>query len=388
MWSGESSLTPANNPMIEPSPQPEPILAPQAGPAPELSVVLVSYESRTDLERLLPTVFTQGLELEVLVVDNHPGDGTADWLRIAYPSVRVIPRPDNPGYAGGNNTGITEARGRYVLILNPDTQLHPGTLRVLLETCASLREGSEAIRAHPKALVGAKLLNPDGTVNAAGNQMHYSGITTCRGLHAPAERHRGLEPVPLLSGAALIAAKETWVELGGFDEDYWMYLEDTDLSLRARLRGYPLLCANEALITHYYRLGMNPRKFYYLERNRLLTLCKVYQERTLRRMAPALLLTELATWGFALLKGPAYLAARWRGYAWLYRNRERIRQKRAEVQKTRVIPDATLLEDALTHLPFEQLASPPLAGLLDRLTRPLYALLRPRMDKSGLGRAA
>lgn len=364
--------------MIEPNPQPEPILAPQAGPVPELSVVLVSYESRTDLERLLPTVFTQGLELEVLVVDNHPGDGTADWLRIAYPSVRVIPRPDNPGYAGGNNTGITEARSRYVLILNPDTELHPGALGVLLE----------AIRAHPQALIGAKLLNPDGTVNAAGNQMHYSGITTCRGLLAPAERHRGLEPVPLLSGAALIAAKETWVELGGFDEDYWMYLEDTDLSLRARLRGYPLLCANDALITHYYRLGMNPRKFYYLERNRLLTLCKVYQERTLRQMAPALLLTEFATWGFALLKGPAYLAARWRGYTWLYRNRERIRQKRAEVQKTRVIPDATLLEDALTHLPFEQLTSPPLAGLLDRLTRPLYALLRPRMDKSGLGRAA
>lgn len=83
MWSGESSLTPADNSMIEPNPQPEPILAPQAGPVPELSVVLVSYESRTDLERLLPTVFTQGLELEVLVVDNHPGDGTADWLRIA-----------------------------------------------------------------------------------------------------------------------------------------------------------------------------------------------------------------------------------------------------------------------------------------------------------------
>ncbi|ADH64774.1 glycosyl transferase family 2 [Allomeiothermus silvanus DSM 9946] len=378
MWSGESSLTPADNSMIEPNPQPEPILAPQAGPVPELSVVLVSYESRTDLERLLPTVFTQGLELEVLVVDNHPGDGTADWLRIAYPSVRVIPRPDNPGYAGGNNTGITEARSRYVLILNPDTELHPGALGVLLE----------AIRAHPQALIGAKLLNPDGTVNAAGNQMHYSGITTCRGLLAPAERHRGLEPVPLLSGAALIAAKETWVELGGFDEDYWMYLEDTDLSLRARLRGYPLLCANDALITHHYRLGMNSRKFYYLERNRLLTLCKVYQERTLRQMAPALLLTEFATWGFALLKGPAYLAARWRGYTWLYRNRERIRQKRAEVQKTRVIPDATLLEDALTHLPFEQLTNPPLAGLLDRLTRPLYALLRPRMDKSGLGRAA
>jgi GT2 family glycosyltransferase len=385
MWSGEASLTPADNPMTEPSPQPEPLLEPQASPAPELSVVLVSYGSRADLERLLPTLFAQGLELEVLVVDNRPGDGTADWLRAAYPTrlspgnntVRVIPRADNPGYAGGNNTGIAAARGRYVLILNPDTELHPGALKVLLE----------AIQAYPESLIGAKLLNPDGTVNAAGNQMHYSGITTCRGLNEPAERYRGLEPVPLLSGAALIAAKETLVGLGSFDEDYWMYLEDTDLSLRARLRGHPLFCANDALLTHHYRLGMNPKKFYHLERNRLLTLFKVYEGRTLRRMAPALLLTEFATWGFALLKGPKYLAARWRGYAWLYRNQGRIRQKRAEVQRSRVIPDEALLEGALTQLPFEQLTSPKLAGLLDRLTRPLYTLLRPRLDKSGLGRA-
>ncbi|PZA06435.1 MULTISPECIES: glycosyltransferase family 2 protein [unclassified Meiothermus] len=345
---------------------------------PELSVILVSYGSRADLERLLPTLFAQGLEAEVLVVDNRPGDGTADWLRMTYPHVRVISRSDNPGYAGGNNAGIAEAQGRYVMVLNPDTELHPGALRVLLE----------AIRAHPQALIGAKLLNPDGTVNAAGNQMHYSGITTCRGLYAPAERYRGLEPVPLLSGAALVASKETWAELGGFDEDYWMYLEDTDLSLRARLRGHPLFSANEALITHHYRLGMHPRKFYYLERNRLFTLFKVYEGRTLQRMAPALLLTELATWGFALLRGPAYLAARWRGYAWLYRHRDRIRQKRAEVQRARVIPDAALLEGTLAQLPFEQLTSPKLAGILDRLTRPLYTLLRPRLERSGRGRLA
>jgi len=236
--------------MIEPSPQPEPPLEPQAGPAPELSVVVVSYGSRADLERLLPTLFAQGLEVEVLVVDNRPGDGTTDWLRVAYPSIRVIPRPDNPGYAGGNNTGITAARGHYILILNPDTELHPKALKTLLE----------AIQTHPQALIGAKLLNPDGTVNAAGNQMHYSGITTCRGLNQPAERYRGLEPVPLLSGAALIATKETLLGLGGFDEDYWMYLEDTDLSLRARLRGHPLFCANDALITHHYRLGDEPEE--------------------------------------------------------------------------------------------------------------------------------
>ncbi|WP_018464970.1 glycosyltransferase family 2 protein [Calidithermus timidus] len=335
---------------------------------PELSLLIVAYNSRPDLERLLPSVYAQGVECEILVVDNNPADGTGEWLRQHHPAVRVVVSPRNGGYAGGNNFGIREARGEFVLVLNPDTVLHPGALRTLLE----------AARAHPDALIGAKLLNPDGTVNAVGNHMHYCGITTCRGLGEPAGRHRGLEPVPLVSGAAFIAARRTLLGLGGFDEDYWMYLEDADLSLRARLRGHPIYSANDALITHYYRLGMSPRKFYYLERNRLLTLLKVYEGRTLRRIAPALLLTELATWAFALLKGWPYLRARWEGYGWLWQNRAAIRAKRAEVQRSRSVGDAVILRDMLTKLPFEQLTAPRLAGWLERLTTPLYRMAAPR----------
>ncbi|RIH82770.1 glycosyltransferase family 2 protein [Calidithermus roseus] len=335
---------------------------------PELTLLIVAYNSRADLERLLPSVYGQGVECEILVVDNNPADGTGEWLRQHHPAVRVVASPRNGGYAGGNNFGIREARGEFVLVLNPDTVLHPGALRTLLE----------AIRAHPQALIGAKLLNPDGSVNAVGNHMHYSGITTCRGLNEPATRYRGLEPVPLVSGAAFIAARRTLLELGGFDEDYWMYLEDTDLSLRARLRGHPLLNANDAVITHHYRLGMSPRKFYYLERNRLLTLFKVYEARTLRCIAPALLLTELATWAFALLKGWPYLRAHWQSYRWLWQNRAAVRAKRAEVQRSRTAPDAVILRDALTKLPFEQLTGPKLAGVLERLTTPLYRMAAPR----------
>jgi GT2 family glycosyltransferase len=335
---------------------------------PELTLLIVAYNSRADLERLLPSVYAQGVECEVLVVDNNPADDTGEWLRQQHPAVRVVSSPRNGGYAGGNNFGLREARGEFVLVLNPDTVLHPGALRVLLE----------AARAHPEALIGAKLLNPDGTVNAVGNHMHYAGITTCRGLGEPASRYRGLESVPLVSGAAFIAARRTLLGLGGFDEDYWMYLEDTDLSLRARLRGHPLFSANDAAITHHYRLGMSPRKFYYLERNRLLTLLKVYEGRTLRRIAPALLLTELATWAFALIKGWPYLKARWQGYRWLWHNRAAIRAKRAQVQRSRSVSDAVILRDALTRLPFDQLTGPKLAGVLERLTTPLYRLAAPR----------
>ena len=335
---------------------------------PYLSVVIVSYQSQAHLERSLPALYAQNApSFEVVLVDNCPGDGTAAWVRAHYPEVRVIPSPANTGYAGGNNLGFQHAQGRFVLVLNPDVWLHPGALEVLLR----------AAQTHPRALITPKLLNPDGTVNACGNQMHYTGITTCRGLGDPPQRYRGLHAVPLISGAAFITSREVLEALGGFDAAYFMYLEDTDLSLRARLLGFEVLCAADACATHAYTLGMNPRKFYYLERHRLLTLLKILEGRTLWRMLPALLLTEAAVWAFAFLRGPRYLAARLWGYAWLWRHRTALRAKRRVIQRSRRVSDPVLLGEALIALPFDQLVrSPGLARWLDRLTRPLYRWAR------------
>ena len=142
--------------------------------APRLSIVIVSFHSRADLARCLPSIARQGIEgVEVVVVDNAPGDGTAAWLTHEHPSVRLVTNATNTGYAGGNNLGIEHARGEHVLILNPDTELHDDALRTLLD----------AVRAHPDALVTPKLLQPDGTVNACGNQMHATGITSSCPLH-------------------------------------------------------------------------------------------------------------------------------------------------------------------------------------------------------------
>lgn len=331
---------------------------------PTLSIVIVSYHSREDLERCLPTIERQDFDdYEIVVVDNAPGDGTGEWLAKAYPKVRVVPNEKNTGYAGGNNRGIETASGTYTMILNPDTELHDRALATLLDTA----------RAHPEALVTPKLLNADGTVNACGNQMHPTGITTCRGLGDPVDAHTGTVPVPLVSGAAFLVRRELLLELGGFDARYFMYLEDTDLSLRARSRAYRILCVADAVVTHHYTLGMTPTKFHYLERNRLVTLFRHLEGRTLRRMAAPLLLTELATWVFAFLKGASYVAARARGYAWLWRERDWLRAARAEQQRTRQVDDAALLAGAESTLPFDQLVpSPSIAHWLERLTAPLY----------------
>ena len=171
--------------------------------------------------------------------------------------------------------------------------------------------------------------------------MHYTGIVSCRALGDSPDLHQDLEDIPLLSGAAFLVPTSLYHHLGGFDELYFMYHEDTDLSLRARLQGLRLLCDNGAVAIHRYRLGMNPDKFYLLERNRLLTLLKVLEGRTLWRAAPALALTELATWSFALTRGPAsYLLGRWRGYRWLWLNRREWEAARSDVQARRSVEAA------------------------------------------------
>lgn len=335
---------------------------------PELSILLVSYNSRADLARCLPSIQGQDFSnYELIVVDNHGSDGVADLLTTHYPTVRLLPNPANTGYAGGNNLGLRQARGQWTLILNPDTELRPGCLSKLLVT----------LQANPDAFITPKLLNPDGrTINACGNQMHYTGITTCRGLNETTDAYQGLQAVGLLSGAAFIASTDALRQLGGFDEEYFMYFEDTDLSLRARLCGYRLLCQADAEIVHYYHLGLTADKFYYLERNRLLTLLKVLTWPTLLSLLPALLFTELATWAFAL-RGWAYLRARVRGYLYLWQRRSAIRHARVVIQATRRRADYELLAGSQTALPLVQVSAGPVSHLLDRLTRGLYQVLRP-----------
>jgi GT2 family glycosyltransferase len=339
---------------------------------PELSVLIVAYHSHDDLACCLPSLLAQDYQdFETIVVDNAGAD--SPWLRQHYPQVRVIDNPANTGYAGGNNLAIDAANGRFFLFLNPDTLVHEHALSRLMQTA----------RANPDALVNSKLLHPDGTVNASGLVMHYTGISTCRGLHQDPDTYRGVEAIPLISGAAFVAHRDVIADTGGFRELYFMYLEDIELSLRAKLLGYRILCNNEAVITHDYVQNLTANKFFYLERNRLLTLFIIARRHTLLRMSVALLLTELATWAYALLKGSAYISARWRVLRWFFQEKRTWQAMRTDMQQRRRTGDGVWLADALEALPFEQLMdSNRMATWLNRLTRPLYVLLRPRVATS------
>ena len=225
---------------------------------PEISVLLVTYNSGRHIDACLGSlrVALQGIDSEVLVHDNGSSDDTLRRLE-AYPDVVVSAGTTNLGFAAACNLLGGRSQGRYLWFLNPDTEVHPSTVRNLLA----------AAGARPEAgLYGARTVTPEGRTVLASAQGHmtlWSLLCFATGLSTllPSRRWTDPEslpgwdrtesrPVPALSGGALMINRDAWVRLGGFDTRYFMYAEDIDLCLRASRAGFSPFFVAEAVVRH------------------------------------------------------------------------------------------------------------------------------------------
>ena len=319
--------------------------APALCDGPLVSVIVVVYNARSFLCALLAALARQTYpNFEVILFDNASTDGSADIVPTDMPGIRLLRSPVNLGYAGGNNAAVLSARGSYIAILNPDTEPEPEWLDALVSTL----DADATIGLATSRIV---LDTDHETINTCGNEVHVAGFATCRGLGMPVETHAVGADVAAISGAAFIIRRALWERLGGFDETFFIYVEDTDLSWRAWLLGMRCRYVPQSVVAHRYILAVGPEKIYYLERNRLQMLLKCYQFRTLLLLAPALILGECGAWIYACLRGPAHLHAKMRALRWILVQRGDILQRRREVQINRVVGDRILLDHATSRLP-------------------------------------
>ena len=315
--------------------------------SPQISVIVVSYNGRAYLEQCLGSLLAEGVaDREIILVDSASTDGSASYVVHAFPCVRVV-RTTNGGYGHGCNVGARLARGAYLAFLNQDTVVRPGWAEALV---AALQRDPAAGLSTPRILL---MRDPD-RANACGNNVHCTGLTLCRGLGELADALCEDAEVGAVSGAAFAMPRWLFDHLGGFDERFGMYMEDTDLSLRARLAGYRCLYVSDAIVYHDYRLRFGPLKTYYQERNRYLILLKLLRWRTLAALLPVLLLAEAVTWGYVLLREPHRLVNKLRAYAWVAGHWREIVAHRRRVQRMRRVADQALLAACTCRLPFEQ----------------------------------
>jgi GT2 family glycosyltransferase len=334
----------------------------------QASVVIVNYNGLQHLQRCLPAVTAQRYpNYEVLVVDNASSDGSADYVAQAFPQVRLIRNHANLGYAAGNNVGFQHATGEYLAVLNPDTEPTPDWLGELVGALAAPLAPARLGLATSKIL----LMDDPAHINACGNELTLTGLTFCRGLGQPAERYAAREAVAAVSGAAFVVRREVLEQLGGFDERFYMYYEDTDLSLRAMLAGYTCLYVPTSVVCHQYAFRFSPRKCFYQERNRHLMLVKTLRWRTLLVLLPTLLFAEVIVWGYVLRMGPRHVFSKLRAHVWLIGHMRLILEARARTQTLRQVGDRAILERMGQNLSLTQTSSPRLAAALEGLLNPL-----------------
>lgn len=222
-----------------------------AGFAPDMAVVVVSYETRELLRACLESVRAEA-PAEVVVVDNASRDGSAGMVRAAFPEVRLLDNAGNPGFGAAANQGIAACRSPYVLLLNGDTRVRPGALEVL---------GRE-LAGHPRAAVaGPQLLNADGTRQPSVFPFlkPFEVLAMNTYLNRLVRRTPRFRPVyfpppageaPWVKGAALAIRREAFEAVGGFDEGYFLYAEEMDLCWRLRAAGWEVRFTPDARVVH------------------------------------------------------------------------------------------------------------------------------------------
>lgn len=226
----------------------------------DLTVIIVNYNVRQFLENALTSIGRAlvGLSGEVIVVDNASDDGSAAMVRAKFPDVRLIESAENLGFARGNNLALREARGRHLLLINPDTIVQEDTFRVMVDF----------LDTHPEVgLAGCKILNPDGSFQLPCRRSFptpWVAFTKTIGLSAlfPRSRWFGrynltyLDPdasydVDAVSGSFMMLRREVYEKIGGLDEAFFMYGEDLDWCYRVKQAGWRVSYVHATRIIHF-----------------------------------------------------------------------------------------------------------------------------------------
>jgi N-acetylglucosaminyl-diphospho-decaprenol L-rhamnosyltransferase len=223
----------------------------------DLSVIIVSWNVRDLLAACLDSLAGCGISTETIVVDNASSDGSAAMLAARYPAVRVIANPDNRGFTRANNQGLALSSGRYVLFLNPDTEVVGDALRTMVSYMDE----------HPRTgALGPRLRFGDGTQQSSRRRFptlatalfesspvawHWPNNRWARWYHMEDCPDDEVQRVDWVVGAALLARRDVLEQIGGFDEGFFMYSEELDWCKRAADAGWEVVYLPAAQIIHY-----------------------------------------------------------------------------------------------------------------------------------------
>jgi GT2 family glycosyltransferase len=244
---------------------------------PFVSIIVLNYNGVPYLD----TCFTSLKEIdyppscwELLMPDNCSSDNSIPHVQSNFPWVKIIPFPDNAGFATGNNNAVEHARGDYIVFLNPDTKVEKNWL---IELVRSLDISKSVVAAGSKVL----FFGDEKIVQVAGSKMclHGNGLNVGYGeKDGPGFSQSGYSMAP--PGCSMIIKKDVFIALGGFDPDFFMYVEEFDLGYRLWMAGYKCVYVPTSVVYHEmnnFHFKVTPLLVYNEEKNRIATIIKNFE---------------------------------------------------------------------------------------------------------------
>lgn len=233
----------------------------------DIAIIVVNYKMRKHIEKCFSSLFSEitssKLQVEVVVVDNASSDGIEFFLKETYPSVKCIVLPENHGFGRAQNVGMKSIEAKYYFVLNPDTVFRPG--EQTLEKLFHFMESHSSV-----GMVGPKLLNEDGTLQYSCWRFptFFQPVLsrTTLGQKGRGRKisdhyfmkdfdHNSTRPVDVIMGSAMFVRAEALRHVGGFDEKFKMYFEDTDWCLRMWEKKWVVYYVHDIILTHTHRRG-------------------------------------------------------------------------------------------------------------------------------------
>lgn len=305
---------------------------------PKVSIIILNYNGKHFLNDCITSVLKQDFnDYEILVVDNNSSDGSVEYLKQKFSSVRIIQSDKNLGFAGGNNLGVQNTNSDLVVLLNNDTIVKENWLSSLV----SAVERDDVAIASPLILTDhtpMKYWEKKGSINFLGHNIMLV--------------FNKEEEIFSSSGACLIFKKNI---LGlPFDDDYFAYSEDVYLGFRARFLGYQVHHTGKSEIYHLEGGTFNktPDKFktFLQERNRLLNMFLFFSLKTNIKLIPVYLFNVFSKIGVAVLLGWSNkykkfsLAGLLKAYSWFFKNFGLIKKKRQTLKAQKLVDEAEVIK--------------------------------------------
>ncbi|MBU0898062.1 glycosyltransferase family 2 protein [Patescibacteria group bacterium] len=338
----------------------------------KVAIIMINYKNYAD--RFLKESYESLIKLNypkdsyrIYIIDNMTSLETQNKIKeLALDATLILSNGNGWGY--GNNLGVKKAIkdgfDDYFYFVNMDTKFDPECLREALKVF----EIDQNIGAVQSKILIYPAVNNEYKLNSNGNNLTFLGFGYCAGAGKKDDLSKEIRDIVVASGVGVLVSKKIFLKVGMFDESYFMYHDDIELSFKIKLLGYRVVFAPKSVVYHKYEFERSNKKVFFMERNRFRFLLEFFKLPTLIIIFPAFILMEIGMLPYEIInkwinkKLKVYL------YFFNFKNIKRILKKRAFAQKLRKISDKEMLKGVVGIIDFQEIENP----VLKYIANPLF----------------